>query len=59
VYTYERDRWMKKDPAVFFITDHYKNYPMMLIDLASVNKKDLKQLLFASWQLRAPKRLLK
>ncbi len=50
---------MKKDPAVFFITDHYKNYPMMLIDLATVKKKDLKQLLRAAWQLKAPARLLK
>src|SRR5258705_3114551 len=59
VYTEERDKWMKQDPATFFITDHYKNYPAMLIDLAMVSKKDLKQLLFTSWQIRAPKRLLK
>src|SRR5258705_9175398 len=57
VYTVERDKWMKEDPATFFITDHYKNYPAMLINLATVKKKDLKQLLFASWQIRAPKRL--
>lgn len=59
VYTEERDKWMKENPATFFITDHYKNYPAMLIDLATVKKKDLKQLLLASWQIRAPKRLLK
>jgi hypothetical protein len=59
VYTNERGQWMKKDPAVFFITDHYKNYPLMLIDLAAVKKKDLKQLLSASWKIRAPKKLLK
>jgi hypothetical protein len=59
VYTQERDRWMKEDPATFFITEHYKNYPAMLIDLPTVKKKDLRQLLFASWQLRAPKSLLK
>src|SRR5258705_12509994 len=50
VYTDERDKWMKENPAVFFITDHYKNYPAMLIDLSRVKKRDLKQLLFASWQ---------
>ena len=59
IYTNERDKWMKKSPTVFYITDHYKNYPMMLIDLGSVSKKDLKTLLFASWQLRAPQRLTK
>jgi hypothetical protein len=59
VYTQERDKWMKEDPVTFFITDHYKNYPAMLIDLAIVKKKDLKELLYASWQIRAPKSLLK
>jgi len=59
VYTNERDKWMKEDPVTFFITDHYKNYPAMLIGLATVKRKHLKQLLHASWKLRAPKSLLK
>ena len=44
VYTQEREKWMQQDPAIFFITDHYRNAPMMLIDLATVRKKDLKVL---------------
>jgi hypothetical protein len=59
VYTNEREKWMKENPATFFITDHYKNGPYMLIDLGIVKKKDLKQLLYASWELRAPKNLIK
>ncbi|MFI5130387.1 MAG: MmcQ/YjbR family DNA-binding protein [Chitinophagales bacterium] len=59
VYTNERDKWMKGNPATFFITDHYKNYPAMLIDLAAVKKKELKELLYASWEIRAPRHLLK
>ena len=59
VYTNERDKWMKANPVSFFITDHYKNYPAMLIDLSTVKKKDLEELLYASWQIRAPKSLLK
>ena len=59
VYTNERDKWMKANPVTFFITDHYKNYPLMLIDLVTVKKKDLKQLLYASWEIRAPKKLVK
>ena len=59
VYTQERDKWMKRDPGTFFITDHYKNYPLMLIDLATVKRNDLEQLLTASWQLRASKSLQK
>jgi hypothetical protein len=59
VYTFDRDMWMKRNPKTFFITDHYKDHPMMLIDLASVKKKELKELLLASWKIRAPEKLLK
>jgi hypothetical protein len=59
VYTEERNKWMKQNPGTFFITDHYKNYPLMLIDLPRVKKKDLQQLLMASWQLRASRPLQK
>jgi len=59
VFSNERDKWMKQNPAVYFITDHYRNYPMMLVDLATVKKNALKALLLASWQIRAPDRLLK
>ena len=54
VYTNEREKWMKKEPATFYITDHYKDHPLMLINLSKVKKKDLETLLFASWKLRAP-----
>lgn len=54
VYTEEREKWMKKNPEIFFITDHYKNYPLMLISLLTVKEKDLTTLLLASWNLRAP-----
>ncbi|MEP6673537.1 MAG: MmcQ/YjbR family DNA-binding protein [Ferruginibacter sp.] len=59
VYTNERDKWMKANPAAFFITDHYIDHPLMLVNLVLVKKKDLQYLLFASWQLRAPASLLK
>jgi len=55
VYTNEREKWMKKKPATFFITDHYKDWPLMLIDLKSVGKKDLKHLIEASWKIRGGK----
>jgi len=58
VYSEERDKWMKKNPSTFFITDHYKNYPSLLVDLASVTNKDLKELLQKAWRMRAPKRLI-
>lgn len=59
IHSEEREIWMRKDAAVFFITDHYKNYPMMLIRLALVKQGDLKQLLLDAWKQIAPKKLLK
>lgn len=58
LYNNDRDEWMASNPDVFFITDHYKNYPMLLIDLKAVSKNELEQLITLSWKLRAPKKLL-
>jgi len=55
VRTYERDAWMKKDPNIFFITDHYKNYPSMLVRLGKVKPKDLKAILTDAWKICANK----
>ena len=48
---------MEADPSVFYITDHYLEHPWMLVRLAQVRDKDLKDLLMNAWQLVAPKRL--
>jgi hypothetical protein len=53
VRTEEREKWIQTDPETFFITDHYRNYPSMLIRLDKVQPDDLKQLLTAAWLNRA------
>ena len=58
VYSPDRDEWTNTDAASFFITDHYKNYPFVLVNLATVKKKDLSRLLFEAWKSRAGKKLL-
>ena len=58
IRTQEREKWMEAAPDIFFITDHYQNYPMMLIHLAKVDQKDLAVLFLAAWKERAPKKLL-
>ncbi len=50
VHAEEREVWMGKDPAVFFITDHYRNYPYVLVNLAKVKTGDLKALLEEAWK---------
>ena len=54
----ERSMRMKVDPETFYITDHYLNYPWILVRIATVDPDDLRDLLEDAWRLTAPKRLL-
>lgn len=59
IHNDEREKWMQTDPGAFFITDHYRNYPSMLIRLDKVRPDNLKHLLTNAWLNRASKTLLK
>jgi hypothetical protein len=52
-----REALMQARPETFFITDHYKGYPAMIVRLATVRRPELKALLEQSWRQVAPKRL--
>jgi hypothetical protein len=54
----ERAMRLETDPEVYFITDHYLEYPWILVRLAVVDEEELKELLEDAWRLVAPKRLL-
>jgi len=54
----QRTMRMRADPETFYITDHYLNYPWLLVRLATVAQDDLRDLLREAWRLSAPKRLL-
>jgi hypothetical protein len=54
----ERLALVHEQPAVFFVTPHYENYPMVLVRLASVEREELRELILEAWLERAPKRLL-
>jgi hypothetical protein len=54
----ERAMRMRTDPEAYYITDHYREYPWMLVRLACVAREDLADLLKEAWRLRAPARLL-
>jgi hypothetical protein len=58
VYTPDRDEWTIRDNTIFFITDHYKNYPYVLVRLDKVKKTDLTAILTEAWRSRAGKKLL-
>ena len=40
-----RDEMMAADPETYFITDHYRDYPWILVSLASVSVDALPELL--------------
>jgi hypothetical protein len=54
----ERAMRLKVEPKTFYITDHYLNYPWILVRIASVDLEDLRDLLEDAWRLTAPRRLL-
>jgi hypothetical protein len=54
----QRAMRMRADPETFHITDHYLNYPWILVRLSTVDPDDLRDLLEEAWRLSAPKRLL-
>jgi hypothetical protein len=55
----ERDFRMKADPETFFVTDHYRGYPTVLVRLKLVDEDDLRAVLEEAWRRQAPKRLVK
>jgi hypothetical protein len=59
VRTDERDKWINIDPETFFFTDHYRNYPTVLVNLERVEPELLEQLLLEAWKGRASKTLVK
>ena len=56
---HNRDVWMKAKPKIFFITDHFRNYPSVLVHLSTVTKKDLTQIVTEAWRDIAPKKTVK
>ncbi len=49
---------LQADPAVFFLTDHYVGYPMILVRLDLIRRSALKDLLLRAWRQVAPPKLV-
>lgn len=54
----DRDVVLQMDPETFFLTDHYRAYPMVLVRLSRVSGNQLRELLEQAWRREAPKRLV-
>jgi hypothetical protein len=54
----EREILMAAHPDVYYITDHYRGYPAVLVRLPAVAPEDLRERLEEAWRHVAPKRLV-
>src|SRR3978361_822686 len=50
----ERDILMAANPETFYITDHYRGYPAMLVRMATVDPEELRELLAGGGALARP-----
>lgn len=54
----DRQILLQAAPQTFFITDHYLNYPMILVRLSKVRRRELPNLIERAWRIVAPARLV-
>jgi hypothetical protein len=55
----DREILMQSAPDAFFITDHYRDYPWILVRFGVVEKRALPDLIERAWRLVASKTLVK
>jgi len=53
----EKERLLEAGEPAYYTTPHYDGYGAILIDLGKVHRSALRELLVASWRLKAPRRL--
>ena len=55
----ERDMLVESQPRVFYFTDHYRDYPMVLIRLSQTKHATVEPLLRRQWRALASKKAVK
>jgi hypothetical protein len=55
----DREILLQAAPEIFFITEHYRNYPWVLVRFAALEKHALPDLMERAWRLVAPKSAVK
>jgi hypothetical protein len=54
----EREHLLRTTPETFYITDHYRDYPAVLVRLPRVRRAQLAELLEDAWRRVAPTKLV-
>ncbi|MCC8957489.1 MmcQ/YjbR family DNA-binding protein [Bradyrhizobium sp. Pear77] len=55
----ERDMLVESQPTVFYFTDHYRDYPIVLIRLSKAKRTTVEPLLRRHWRTLASKKAVK
>jgi hypothetical protein len=51
----ERAKLLEAKPSVFYVTDHYLNYPTVLVRLSRIDRNSLRDLLGMAWRFVSSK----
>jgi hypothetical protein len=54
----DRQILLQADPEVFFVTDHYRDYPMVLVRLDKIRLGALPDLIERAWRMVSPPKLV-
>src|ERR1700744_2601058 len=46
------------EPGVYFTTPHFDGYPAVLVKLAAIDQRGLRELIVEAWLTQAPRRLV-
>ncbi len=46
----QRAELLATDPSVYYVTDHYMNYPTVLVRLSRIDRSSLRDLLAIAWR---------
>jgi hypothetical protein len=52
----KRAALIEENPDVFSVTDHYRNYPAVLVNLLAVNRELLGRMIEGAWRLQASRK---
>lgn len=55
----EREMLMEREPGTYFITDHYKDYPIVLVRIAAVAEPVFRALFERNWRASAAKKFIR
>ena len=55
----EREMLIAAEPDTFYLTDHYRNYPYVLVRLSHVHPGTVERLIERHWRAITPKTMLK